>query len=223
MAWLDTVRFDTNGLVPVVAQEATSGELLMLAYANREALQKTAESGTAHYWSRSRQSLWMKGATSGNLQKLVEIRIDCDGDAVLYRVKQTGPACHTGRSTCFFSAVEGDEVVEVEAAGTILARVEAVVEDRRRNPVEGAYTNYLFEQGVDKILKKVGEEATEVVIAAKNDDPDELSTEIADLFFHLVVLLQARGVPLTRVWEVMDERFGRPPRERATSRMEDRR
>lgn len=221
MSWLDQVNFDGNGLIPVVAQEATTGEVLMLAYANRQALEHTVQSGRAHYWSRSRQSLWQKGETSGNVQEITEVRLDCDGDAVLYRVRQTGPACHTGEPGCFYRAESGGSLVEMRSAAHVLGRVDAVVAERRQAPQEGSYTNYLFDAGIDKILKKVGEEATEVVIASKNEGEDELRSEIADLLYHLVVLARARNLPLEQVWNELDERFGRTPRPR-TPRAESR-
>lgn len=215
MSWLEDVQFDRNGLVPVIAQEATTGEVLMHAYANREALEHTARSGRAHYWSRSRQALWAKGETSGHVQDVVEIRLDCDGDAVLYRVLQTGPACHTLERSCFFRAESDGELEESPVPGDVLARVAAVVADRQENPREGSYTNYLFDAGLDKVLKKVGEEATEVVIAAKNEPTDALGSEIADLLYHLVVLLRVRNMPLAGVWKELDDRFGRSPRPRS--------
>lgn len=214
MSWLDRVNFDDNGLVPVVAQEATTGEVLMLAYANREALEHTVQSGRAHYWSRSRQSLWQKGETSGNVQEITEVRLDCDGDAILYRVYQTGPACHTGEAGCFYRAESGGNLVEGRSAAHVLGRVDAVVAERKDAPKEGSYTNYLFDSGIDKILKKVGEEATEVVIAAKNGRHEELRSELSDLLYHLVVLARARNLPLEEVWKELDERFGRTPRPR---------
>ena len=224
MTWLNQIRFDDLGLVPVIAQEATTGEVLMLAYANREALERTLATGRAHYWSRSRSKIWAKGETSGNVQHLVEVRIDCDDDAILYRVRQTGPACHTGEVVCFHRVVQQEDVVKRTTAAHILGRVDEVISDRRANHREGAYTNYLFDQGLDKILKKVGEETTEVVIAAKNDDPRELTMESADLLFHLLVLLQERELSLTAVWTELEDRFGRPSRPRATpqQREEDR-
>jgi phosphoribosyl-AMP cyclohydrolase / phosphoribosyl-ATP pyrophosphohydrolase len=221
MPWLETIKFDANGLVPVVAQDVTTGEVLMLAYADRTALEQTALTRTAHYWSRSRKALWKKGESSGNVQILEEIRVDCDGDSILYRVRQTGPACHTGNPSCFFRLLGDSGFVEASPAGNVLTRIDAVVADRMANPVEGSYTTYLFEQGLDKILKKVGEEATEVVIASKNDDADELASETADLLFHLIVLLRERALPLTRIWAVMEERFGRAPRERGHSRTKE--
>jgi len=212
---MNQIRFDAAGLVPVVTQDARSGEILMLAYASREALEETLRSGYAHYWSRSRRSLWRKGETSGNVQEVVEVRIDCDGDTLLYRVRQSGPACHTGKGSCFYRALDLDGETELDSSpGHILDRVDEAIEARRAQPREGSYTNYLFDKGVDKILKKVGEEATEVVVAAKNEDPVELRAEVADLLYHLLVLLRERNLPLGAVWKELDERFGRPPRAR---------
>lgn len=215
--WLDALRFDDDGLLPVVAQEAATGEILMLAYANRDALERTAATGRAHYWSRSRQEIWRKGDTSGHEQHVHEIRLDCDGDALVYRITQVGAACHTGEGSCFHRRVsEAGEIEAAATAGHILARVDAIVEERARSLPEGSYTTYLLRKGVDKILKKVGEEATEVVVAAKNDDPDELRAEVSDLLFHLLVLLRAREVPLAGIWSELEARFGEAPRPPST-------
>jgi phosphoribosyl-ATP pyrophosphohydrolase/phosphoribosyl-AMP cyclohydrolase len=213
MSWLEQIRFDDRGLVPVVAQDARTGEVLMLAWANADALRLTRETGRAHYWSRSRGELWMKGETSGNAQEVDEVRVDCDADAVLYRVRQTGPACHTGERSCFFRAVDGNELREGDDARPVLARIEEIVAARDAERPEGSYTTYLFEQGIDKILKKVGEEATETIIAAKNGDIGELRSESADLLYHLLVLWRAKGLPLDDLWSELDRRFGRKPRE----------
>lgn len=215
MDWLDELRFDSAGLVPVVAQDALTGEVLMLAYANREALARTLETGRGHYYSRSRQALWQKGETSGHLQEVAELRVDCDGDSVLYRVRQTGPACHTLERSCFHRAVEDGALARAGTGGHILSRIEEIVRERSASRPEGSYTTYLFENGVDKILKKVGEEATEVVIAAKNAAPGELKAEVADLLFHLLVLLRERALPADEVWSELEGRFGRAPRERS--------
>ena len=215
MSWLDQIRFGPDGLVPVVAQDAASGAVLMLAHANREALERTAATGRAHYWSRSRAELWEKGATSGHTQQVVDVRIDCDGDAVLYRVQQTGPACHTMERSCFHRALEDGELHTAATAEHILARLESVVQARNAERPAGSYTTYLFEQGIDKILKKIGEETTETVIAAKNGDAVELRKEVADLLFHLLVLLRERELPMAEVWRELEERFGAPPRARA--------
>jgi phosphoribosyl-AMP cyclohydrolase / phosphoribosyl-ATP pyrophosphohydrolase len=195
-----------------VAQDVTDGAVLMVAYANRDALDRTLSSGRAHYWSRSRREIWEKGATSGNVQEVVEVRVDCDLDAVLYRVRQRGPACHTGEPSCFHRSIGSDGLEAAPTAAHILARLESIVRDRAENPAEGSYTAYLLESGVDKVLKKVGEEATEIVIAAKNGSNPELRGEIADLLFHLVVLLRQRGLPLEEIWAELEGRFGGPPR-----------
>lgn len=217
MSWIDEVKFDERGLVPVVAQDARTGEVLMLAWATAEALRLTAETGRAHYWSRSRGALWAKGATSGHVQAVEDLRLDCDGDAVLYRVRQTGPACHTGERSCFFRVAEQDALADAPDPRPVLARVAETVEKRFEERPEGSYTTYLFTQGVDKILKKVGEEAAETIIAAKNEGTDELRSESADLLFHLLVLWRARGLPLDDLWAELDRRFGAAPRAGSTS------
>lgn len=222
MDWLDELRFDSAGLIPVVAQERASGEVLMLAYANREALQRTLQSGLAHYYSRSRASLWQKGETSGNVQQVDEVRLDCDGDAVLYLVRQKGPACHTLERSCFFRSADARELVPAGHGGDMLSRLEQIVRERDESRPEGSYTTYLLETGPDKILKKVGEEATEVVIAAKNEENAQLSSEVADLLFHLVVLLRTQGLPLAEIWKELEGRFGKASRIPASSPAVDR-
>jgi len=217
MSWLDQVKFDDRGLVPVIAQDARTGEVLMLAWANAQALGLTLETGHAHYWSRSRGELWKKGGTSGNLQRLSDVRLDCDGDAVLYRVHQSGPACHTGERTCFHRAVGDDALVPASDARAVLARVEQIVAARDTERPEGSYTTYLFSQGIDKVLKKVGEEATETIIAAKNEGTEGLRAESADLLYHLMVLWRAKGLPLDELWSELDQRFGQAPRDGSTA------
>lgn len=212
-SWIEQLTFDERGLVPVVTQEADTGEVLMAAFASREALSLTLETGLAHYWSRSRGALWQKGETSGHAQEVREVRVDCDGDAVLYRVSQTGPACHTGEGSCFHRRVEEGGLAPAPGAGHVLSRIEETVRAREAERPEGSYTTYLFEKGVDKILKKLGEEAAETIVAAKNPGTDELRAEAADLLFHLLVLLRARGLPLAEVWDELEERFGAPPRD----------
>jgi phosphoribosyl-AMP cyclohydrolase / phosphoribosyl-ATP pyrophosphohydrolase len=212
MGWIEELKFDAAGLVPVVAQDARTGTVLMLAYADREALERTVVSGRAHYWSRSRSELWEKGGTSGHIQRVVEVRVDCDGDSILYRVEQSGPACHTGETSCFHRLVEADSLEGAGEPAHILARLESIVSERDLTRTEGSYTSYLFDSGLDKILKKIGEEATEVVIAAKNEDRTALRGEAADLLFHLLVLMRQRGAPLSDVWEELEGRFGRAPR-----------
>lgn len=206
--WLDGVRFGADGLVPVVAQESRSGDVLMLAYANREALERTQATGQAHYYSRSRAGLWRKGATSGHEQAVREIRVDCDGDAILYRVDQTGPACHTGARTCFSSTVaqDGHTTSGEDPGAHLLTRLAATIARRAAERPEGSYTAGLLDRGVAKVSQKVGEEAVEVVVAANAEEPERLASEAADLLYHLLVLLQARGVPLDAVWKELAHR-----------------
>ncbi len=187
---LDAIRFDENGLVPVVMQDAGSGEVLTLAYANREAIELTLATGFAHFFSRSRQRLWKKGETSGNVQKVVEVILDCDGDAVLYRVESQGPACHTGARSCFHNPIQPAAESAVESdLGKVTERVFRTIQDRLQALPEGSYVATLHRQGLDRLLKKIGEEAGEVIIAAKNSNRDELAWEAADLYFHLLLVL----------------------------------
>ena len=207
--WWSAVRFGADGLVPVVAQERRSGDVLMLAYADRDALARTLSTGEAHYYSRSRRAPWRKGETSGHVQRVVEVRLDCDGDAVLYRVEQTGPACHTGERTCFSSVLIDDRPNPVPGAdpgGHPLSRLAATIARRARERPDGSYTVKLLERGVAKIAQKVGEEAVETVVAATAEDEPRLAAETADLLYHLLVLLQARGVPLEQVWSELERR-----------------
>ena len=193
--WIEAVRFGNDGLVPVVAQSALAGEVLMVAYADREALERTRATGQAHYRSRSRGELWQKGATSGHTQTVEDVRVDCDGDAVLYVVRQEGPACHTGAATCFG-----------EPTGGTLTRLARTVAERARDKPAGSYTARLLADGVAKIAQKVGEEAVETVVAATSEDRARLASEAADLLYHLLVLLEARQLPLDRVLEELDAR-----------------
>lgn len=206
--WLAAVRFGADGLVPVVAQESRSGDVLMLAFANREALERTAATGQAHYYSRSRAVLWRKGERSGHEQAVREIRIDCDGDSILYRVEQTGPACHTGSRTCFSSAVGPDGATSAgeDPGAHLLTRLAATIAERAAARPARSYTVELLDRGVPRISQKVGEEAVEVVVAANVEDPERLASEAADLLYHLLVLLQARGVPLDAVWRELAHR-----------------
>jgi len=213
MSWIDQVKLDDRGLVPVVAQDARTGEVLMLAWANADALRRTIDTGRATYWSRSRGELWTKGETSGNAQAVEEVRVDCDGDAVLYRVRQTGPACHTGERSCFFRAVEGDELAAADDPRHVLVRIEEMIAARDAARPKESYTSYLLAEGIDKILKKVGEEASETIIAAKNEGTDQLRAESADLLYHLLVLWRVKGLPLDELWAELDRRFGRKPRD----------
>lgn len=198
------IRFDARGLVPAIAQDAKTGRVLMLAYMNQESIRKTLETGYATYFSRSRQQLWMKGETSGHTQKVLAMRYDCDGDTILLTVDQIGPACHTGSTTCFFHDVYVSP--ELPATAAILQRDYDTIADRATHPVEGSYTNYLLNKGKEKICKKLGEEASETIIAAMKNDQKELTGEAADLLYHLMVLLYQQGVTLTDVWNELDKR-----------------
>lgn len=210
------LKFDDKGLIPVIAQDYSTNEVLMMAYMNKEALEKSLESGKVHYFSRSRNKLWQKGETSGHCQYIKSISTDCDGDTLLIKVEQVGGACHTGHYSCFYREIseeglkETHEKVfdekEVYDGSKILKEVYDVIVDRTVNPKEGSYTNYLFEKGLDKILKKVGEEAAEVIIAAKNKDKDEIVYEISDLFYHLFVLMVERGVILDDIYNELKKR-----------------
>jgi phosphoribosyl-AMP cyclohydrolase / phosphoribosyl-ATP pyrophosphohydrolase len=197
------ICYDEKGLVPVVAQDANTGEVLMLAYASREAVQKSIETGEAHYHSRSRGELWRKGETSGNTQRVVEVRLDCDGDALLYRVEPAGPACHTGERSCFFTSLQGSDE-DAQDLGRTLGRLSETISGRRLEMPEGSYTAKLLERGTGYIAQKVGEEAVEVVVAALEDA--NLAEETADLLYHLLVLLEERGVGTEEVARVLDER-----------------
>ncbi|WP_175640341.1 bifunctional phosphoribosyl-AMP cyclohydrolase/phosphoribosyl-ATP diphosphatase HisIE [Metabacillus schmidteae] len=203
---IESIKFDSNGLIPAIVQDAASKEVLTLAYMNEESLQKTIETKETWFYSRSRQELWHKGATSGNTQKVVEMRYDCDQDAILVLVQPAGPACHTGAYTCFSETIDKQEVQASQDRFQILNTLEALIAERESALPEGSYTTYLFTEGVDKILKKVGEEAGEVIIAAKNRDHGELKWEVADLLFHLMVLLREQKLPLDDVLEVLEER-----------------
>jgi phosphoribosyl-ATP pyrophosphohydrolase/phosphoribosyl-AMP cyclohydrolase len=210
---LSSVRFGADGLVPVVTQESRSGDVLMVAFANRDALDRTLATGLAHYFSRSRGVLWQKGETSSHVQRVVEVRLDCDGDTVLYRVDQTGPACHTGARTCFSTVISraagqrGSEVVaEEDPGGHVLSRLATTIAQRASERPLGSYTAELLAGGVGKVSQKVGEEAVEVVVAANSEDDERLASEAADLLYHLLVLLQGRGVPLDVVLQELERR-----------------
>jgi len=223
---IDALRYDDRGLAPAVVQDARDGTVLMLGYMNAEALARTMESGDVHFWSRSRGALWLKGETSGNYLRLVEIRVDCDGDALLVRALPEGPTCHTGERSCFsrrLPATAAQTLAETApalsvdaAAGTAMAtaldRLWATIEARRAQPEPGSYTNHLLDAGIDRIGRKIGEESAETIIAAKNDSPLELGREVADLFYHALVLLAARGVSLPDVYAELDARHGAPRR-----------
>ena len=204
---LESIQFDVKGLVPAIVQDAASKEVLTLAYMNEESLTKSLETRETWFYSRSRQELWHKGETSGNKQKIQDIRYDCDKDALLVLVTPEGPACHKGTYTCFSSSLDEQEVAVNETSSVaILTELERIIAEREAERPEGAYTTYLFEKGVDKILKKVGEESAEVIIAAKNRDREELTNEAADLLYHLFVLLREQKVSFSEVTDILKER-----------------
>ena len=198
----DEIRFDERGLIPAIVQNAATREVLTLAYMNRESLQRTIETKQTWFWSRSRNELWHKGATSGNTQEVVSLALDCDRDAIIVLVNPAGPACHTGAVSCF------DVESRPEGLGPLLDGLYELIQSRERERPAGSYTTYLFEEGLDKILKKLGEESAETIIAAKNDDDERLTAEVSDLVYHLLVLLVARGVSLSQVAAELGKRRG---------------
>ncbi len=200
LKWSD-FKLSAHGLMPVIAQDYRTGKVLMLAYMNEEAFNKTITTGKMTYYSRSRQELWVKGATSGNIQYVKVLTADCDRDTILAKVSQVGVACHTGQYSCFHNEIVHKEYIERNPL-KVFEDEYAIIEDRKIHPKEGSYTNYLFDKGLDKILKKVGEEAAEIIIAAKNPDPEEIKYELSDFLYHAMVLMAERGV----TWEeVTDE------------------
>ncbi len=207
---VEDVKFDERGLVPAIVQDARTRGVLMLAYMNAESLERTLETGETWFWSRSRAELWHKGETSGNTQRVVDVFLDCDGDALILRVEPAGPACHTGQTSCFHNVIQrADERQPIAGdLGAVLSDLYALIQTRKQDRPEGSYTTYLFDQGLDKILKKVGEESSETIIAAKNDDIDALTKESCDLLYHLMVLLVERGVALSDVRDELIRRGG---------------
>ena len=214
---IDELRFDKDGLIPAVAQEASTGEILMVAWMDREALEATRTTGLAHYWSRSRQALWRKGETSGHSQHVEGIYADCDRDTLLLQVHQEGVACHTGARTCFFTRLQGRAAAERAFDGpVILEVVERVIQSRKVEPSPDSYVSGLLAKGEAAICRKVGEESTEVVTAALGGEGnDRLVEEVADLWFHTMVLLGGRGIPLRRLFEELARRHAAksPPRQ----------
>ena len=209
MEILKELKFDGTGLIPAVVQDKNTNEVLMVAYMNEDTLKQTIETKKATFWSRSRQEVWVKGETSGNFLNVVEIRVDCDGDALVVLVNPEGPACHTGERTCFYRKVEDGAMTEDKKSADnsyVLRELVEVAQDRKVNPQPGSYTNYLFDKGEDKILKKVGEEAAEVVIAGKNRSVDEITYETADLMYHLSVMLVDNGMTWENVFSELEKR-----------------
>jgi phosphoribosyl-AMP cyclohydrolase / phosphoribosyl-ATP pyrophosphohydrolase len=201
---ISSITFDAGGLVPVIAQEAGSLRVLMLAYANQEAIAQTLETRKATYFSRSRNALWVKGEESGHLQNIVSITLDCDGDAVLYMVEQVGAACHKNQDSCFHNSLTGK--LPSSSFGAVVGSVYATILDRIRNQPEGSYVAKLHQQGIDRILKKIGEEAGEVIIAAKNNSKPELQLEVSDLLFHSLLVMAEVGVSLEDITAELEAR-----------------
>lgn len=197
---IDEVKFDDLGLIPAIVQHATTREVLTLAYMNRESLAKTIETQQTWFWSRSRRELWHKGETSGNTQQVVSLTLDCDRDAIVVLVHPAGPACHTGATSCFETGSTATGI------GLVLNELHQLIQSRERERPANSYTTYLFDEGIDKILKKLGEESAETIIAAKNDDGERLVSEVSDLIYHLVVLLVARGVSLEEIAKELGQR-----------------
>jgi len=195
------LKFDEKGLIPVIIQDSDTNEVLMMAYANTEAYDLMLKTGKTHFWSRSRGRIWMKGETSGNVQDIVSIQTDCDSDTLLVRVKQTGPACHTGRPSCFGDVLYGD----IRKTAAIIPELRRVIRERKETMPEGSYTRELLEKE-DRLLKKVVEEAAELAIASKGGDRGEMAWELADLIYHLLVLIERYELPLERVYEILSER-----------------
>lgn len=210
---IDDIRFDERDLVPAIVQDAESGEVLTLAYMNRESLLKTLETGETWFWSRRRQELWHKGETSGNIQTVVSLRLDCDSDALLLRVRQKGVACHTGEYTCFHQklhdAASASPEADAGSLGEVLGKLGRLIHQRNRERPESSYTVKLLTGGLDRILKKIGEESGEVIIAAKNEKREELRWESADLLYHLMVLWEARGMHLSEIARELAGRAGK--------------
>lgn len=199
------LKYDSNGLIPAIVQDAISGRVLMLGWMNAESLQRTRDTGDVWFWSRSRQELWHKGNTSGNTLRVRELRADCDADCILVRAEPAGPTCHTGRESCFWQGMDGAVIEDPPRAG-FLDELDAVIQQRRVDAPEGSYTARLFAAGRFKIAQKVGEEGLETAMAGVAQDDDRLTDEAADLLYHLLVLLNERGVPMRRVLERLASR-----------------
>lgn len=216
MTDLEGIKFNDQGLVPTVVQDVNTGQVLMVAYMNREALEKTLATGRAHFFSRSRASIWEKGETSGNYQKVQEVLYDCDEDALLIKVVPSGPACHTGERSCFFRSLGSLNTASTTfpSDAQILERLYQVILDRKVREPAGSYVASLLQTGRQAIAKKVGEEAIEVILAGQSETKERLAQEIADLWFHSLILMAEREVSPQQVWEVLKSRVGRsgPPR-----------
>ncbi|MFO7819585.1 MAG: bifunctional phosphoribosyl-AMP cyclohydrolase/phosphoribosyl-ATP diphosphatase HisIE [Halanaerobacter sp.] len=210
---LGNLEFDEDGLIPAIIQDVKTKEVLMMAYMNEESLKNTIRTGRTCFWSRSREELWWKGETSGNIQEVEEIKYDCDGDTLLIKVEQTGGACHTGHKSCFYRGIkraeEPEKVFDPDEAYDnthIIEELYDVINNRKENPAQDSYTTSLYQKGENEFLKKLGEEATEIVMAAKDDDNDEIIYETADFIYHLLVVLVYHDIPLAEVVEELQSR-----------------
>ena len=202
------IKFNEKGLVPVVAQDYKTGEIRMLAYANEEAIRKTLETGYAHYYSRSRQKIWKKGETSGELQRVKEIRIDCDGDAIIYVIEQEkNRSCHTGERNCFYRNLKGEYVLNKPLPFEVLARLQEVIDERLKTLPEGSYTAKLAKEGIERIAQKFGEESVETLIAMVKKDKDQVVYESADMLYHWLLGLSYLGIDVVEVLEELAKRF----------------
>jgi len=208
------LKFDAKGLIPAIVQSAATGKVLMMAYMNAETLRLTRETGYAHFYSRSRDAVWKKGETSGNTQRVLRVSYDCDNDTLLLEVESAGPACHTGNETCFFSELKRENAVSQtapEADGNILSRIYQVIRQRKEQRPEGSYVAGLFDKGENAILKKIGEEGAEFVMACMKKDTKGIAAEAADLWFHSLIAMADAGVPPEKVFEELGKRFKSPP------------
>ena len=227
MSLIDQIKFDDHGLVPAITRDAGNGEVLMMAWMNAEAVEKTLETGKVHYFSRSRQKLWMKGESSGHVQTVREIRIDCDADCLLIAIDQEGAACHTGHRSCFHRKWEGQlsesgekavDAATIYAQKDVLDALYHVIQERKQAGSEKSYVSSLYKKGLDKVLGKIGEEATELAVAGKGGDTGEVVSEAADLFFHVLVLLGYYDLPPEKVFDELRRRFGMSGIEEKASR-----
>ncbi|MDP2842870.1 MAG: bifunctional phosphoribosyl-AMP cyclohydrolase/phosphoribosyl-ATP diphosphatase HisIE [Acetobacterium sp.] len=202
---LENIKYNEAGLVAAIVQDYETRQVLMMAWMNEEALKLTLDTKKATFYSRSREALWLKGEASGNTQTVVKVDYDCDGDTLLLQVIPAGPACHTGNTSCFYRSLAVNPETNLGNM-EVLTMLYNLIADRKTNPVEGSYTNYLFEKGVDKICKKIGEESAETIIAAKNNDPVELIYEASDLIYHLLVLLNNQNVDIESLFQELTKR-----------------
>jgi len=211
--FLEQLKFDEKGLIPVVAQDYRTGEIRMVAYANREAIERTLQTGYAHYYSRSRRKIWKKGETSGELQRVKEIRVDCDNDTLIYIIEQEkNVACHTGERNCFYRDLNGNRVIEKPLPFEVLQRLQEVLKDRIEKLPEGSYTTKLVKQGFDRIVQKFGEESVETLIALMNRNKQQVIYESADLLYHWLLALSYLGIDIVEILEELVKRFGNKPK-----------